>query len=228
MRYPGARPVLGHFEKWQHLSALRLGPVGLRRGAEVAELVDTLEVGAAHVDRPALRPLAPLALARPRPAVLVEEQAGEQAEVAAVHGQPELVVGRHHGARALAHGVDLVAHARQHRHPAHHLQDLDGGDEGGEGAHDVEVSDRGHAVVEVHNGVHGEVHGREPDARRDAVVEGVPAVEQDGDVVEPVQEDDLRAGGRGASAARRGGGAGPTFFFCSTRKTVSSNSGILL
>ena len=69
-----------------------------------------------------------------------------------------------------------------------HLEDLGRGDERGEGdGEPVEAGGHGE-VVGVHDAVHGEVHGGEPEPRRDSVVVSVPAIEHHGAVVEPVEE----------------------------------------
>lgn len=74
-----------------------------------------------------------------------------------------------------------------------HLCNLQGGDGLRKGPGDVGEADSHEEVVEVHDGVDGVVHRAEPDARCRHGVEGVPAVQHDRDVVEPVQEDHILA-----------------------------------
>lgn len=76
-------------------------------------------------------------------------------------------------------------------HAAHqHLRDLRERDEHGELAGHLE-SGRFQRVVGVHAGVNQVVHSHEPAAARHHVFVRVPGVEQHGDVVVPVQEDQL-------------------------------------
>ena len=115
------------------------------------------------------------------------EEVGEEQQVAQVHerGPGDVVeAGR---AVALLHPA---VHQRAHRHPHDHLQDLSAGDEHGEGAgHAQPGGPRG--VIAVHERVHAVVHGHEPAAAGHHVFVGVPGVEQHGDVVVPVQEEEL-------------------------------------
>lgn len=93
-------------------------------------------------------------------------------------------------------GWTLLAllHPRVHQvvdHTAHqHLGDLGQCDEHGELARQLEAG-RPQGVVRVHDGVDQVVHGHEPSAASHHVFVGVPGVEQHGDVVVPVQEDEL-------------------------------------
>ena len=116
---------------------------------------------------------------------VVEEQ-GEQDQVAEVHhGAPCDVV---HVGRT-AHLVHPVVNQAQHRQPHHHLQDLGGRDDHGEGTGNPQAAGP-RRVVSVHESVDHVVHGHEPAAARHLVLVGVPGVEQHGDVVVPVQEDE--------------------------------------
>ena len=116
----------------------------------------------------------------------VVEEKGEEDQVAEVHEEaPGDVV--HVG--GTAHLVLPVVHQAQHGEAHHHLQDLGGGDDHGAGAGHPPSGGPG-SVVRVHEGVDHEVHGHEPAAARHLVLVGVPGVEQHGDVVVPVQEDE--------------------------------------
>ena len=85
---------------------------------------------------------------------------------------------------------DLVVPARHaHTRANEHLGDLGDGDEHsgeGLGAH----AQRLQAVVAVHEGVHGVVHGHEVKSRASHRGVGTPAKQQHGHVVVPVQEDE--------------------------------------
>jgi len=133
---------------------------------------------------------ASLPRARARAKVFVVEEEAKKPKVASVHGEAELEVCwvDRAGPRALA----VVDYCRVPRHVAahRHLQDLDGGDERRKRRGEVVQLGRHEKVVGVHNGVHCEVHGSEPEPCRHAVVISVPTVQHHGHVVEPVQEND--------------------------------------
>jgi len=114
------------------------------------------------------------------------EEHGEEHQVAEVHeGAPRHVV---HVGRA-AHLVHPAVHQAQHRQAHHHLQDLGDRDDHGAGAGHPQAGGP-RRVVRVHERVHHVVHGHEPAAARHLVLVGVPGVQQHGDVVVPVQEDE--------------------------------------
>ena len=123
---------------------------------------------------------------RGAPEVGLVEEGGEQDQVAEVHERPPRDV-VHVGRTAhLVHpAVDQAQHGQAHRH----LQDLGGRDDHGAGAGHPQAGRPGR-VVGVHEGVNQVVHGHEPAAARHLVLVGVPGVEQHGDVVVPVQEDE--------------------------------------
>mmetsp|Transcript_3582 Transcript_3582/g.9182 ORF Transcript_3582/g.9182 Transcript_3582/m.9182 type:complete len:229 (+) Transcript_3582:225-911(+) len=124
--------------------------------------------------------------------VLLKEEDGEEDEVREVHHQAKLPVRGVHVARRLLSKIQLdVRHARQTNDASDHLQDLDGRNEGSEGLHDCVEADVRHEEIEIHDGMHHKIHGGEPDARAGRRVQGMPAVQQDRHVVEPMQEDDL-------------------------------------
>lgn len=119
--------------------------------------------------------------------VCLVEEVGEQQQVAEVHERGPGDVVEVGGAVSVVHPA---VHQAAHRHPHNHLTDLSTGDEHGEGPR------YGHAggtssVVAVHERVHRVVHGHEPAAASHHVFVGIPGVEQHGDVVVPVQEEQL-------------------------------------
>jgi len=89
--------------------------------------------------------------------------------------------------------VDLLPGHRRHGDAHHHLRNLQRRD------NEVprrSVRQRCEDVVEVHDRMHAQVHGREPDAPGGAADVRMPAVQQHGRVVVPVQEDDGAALGQ--------------------------------
>lgn len=117
-----------------------------------------------------------------------EEELAEEHKVAEVHeGRPHNVL--HVGWALLA-----LLHPRIHQvvdHAAHHhLSDLRQGDEHGELARDFEAGGP-KSVVRIHDGVHQIVHGHEPAPASHHVLVGVPGIEQNCDVMIPVQENQL-------------------------------------
>ena len=118
----------------------------------------------------------------------LDEELDKEHKVAEVHeGGPHNVL--HVGWTLLA-----LLHPRVHQvidHTAHqHLGDLGDRDEHGELARQLKAG-RPQGVVRVHDGVDQVVHGHEPSAAGHHVFVGVPGVEQHGDVVVPVEEDEL-------------------------------------
>lgn len=85
--------------------------------------------------------------------------------------------------------VHPEVHQPHHGQPHHHLQDLRGRDEHSAGPGHPQAG-RSHCVVRVHEGVDGVVHGHEPAAAGHLVSVGEPGVDQHGDVVVPVKEDE--------------------------------------
>lgn len=117
----------------------------------------------------------------------LKEKMAEEHEVAEVHERgPDDVL--HVGmALAMVHpGEDQVIDHATHQH----LGDLRQGDEHGELARDPEASGP-QGIVRVHDGVHSIVHGHEPAAPGHHVLVGIPRVQQHGNVMVPVQEDEL-------------------------------------
>ena len=119
------------------------------------------------------------------PQVRLVEEVGEEQQVAEVHERSPGDVFEAWRTVAVLHPA---VNQRAHRHPHDHLSDLSAGDNHGKWA--------GHAktggtcsVVAVHDCVHGVVHGHEPAAAGHHVFVGVPGVQQHGDVMVPVQED---------------------------------------
>lgn len=115
---------------------------------------------------------------------LIEED-GEEQQVAEVH---------HRGVDDVVHGGDTVdvmfpeIQEPQHAQPHHHLCDLHERDHHGEGSRHTSAGCSSR-VVAVHERMDGEVHAHEPAAAGHTVFIRVPAVEQDSDVMIPVQED---------------------------------------
>lgn len=130
----------------------------------------------------------PLLALLPRKVGLVEE-AGEEHKVGEVHGDGELHVelGYVTGVRGVL--PQVIVRPDVHSAAHDHLAELQGGDghgqlPGGEVAHAAE------SIVRVHQTVHAVVHHDEPAGRRRVLGVGEPGVEQHGDVVIPVQEDE--------------------------------------
>lgn len=76
----------------------------------------------------------------------------------------------------------------QHAQPHQHLCDLHERDHHGEGSRHTSAG-RSSRVVAVHERMDGVVHAHEPAAAGHTVFIRVPAVQQDSDVMIPVQED---------------------------------------
>ncbi len=121
------------------------------------------------------------------PQVRLVEEVGEEQQVAQVHeaGPGDVV-----GAGGAVSVVHPAVHQPAHRQPHGHLTDLSAGDEHGEGPRHAETGGTC-GVVTVHERVHAVVHGHEPAAAGHHVFVGVPGVQQHGDVVVPVQEEQL-------------------------------------
>lgn len=115
---------------------------------------------------------------------LIEED-GEEQQVAEVHDEGvEDVV---HGGEAVDVMVPVIEEP-QNAQPHEHLRDLHERDQHGDGSRHASAG-RSKRVVAVHERVDGVVHAHEPAAAGHTVFIRVPAVEQDSDVMIPVQED---------------------------------------
>lgn len=116
------------------------------------------------------------------------EEAREEDEVAGVHGDGELDVGR----RDVAGGVTgLLKEAMRPDVDGtadDHLRQLQGCDDHRDEAGRAELQ-RTEGVVGVHQRVHAVVHDHEPAGRGGVLGVGEPRVHEDGDVVVPVEED---------------------------------------
>ena len=116
------------------------------------------------------------------------EEVGEEQEVAQVHERcPADVIQARRAVGAVLHPA---VHQRAHRQPHAHLCNLSARDEHGKGPWHTQAGSTG-GIVTVHERVHSIVHGHEPAAACHHVFVGVPGVEQHGDVVVPVQEEQL-------------------------------------
>mmetsp|Transcript_23869 Transcript_23869/g.65021 ORF Transcript_23869/g.65021 Transcript_23869/m.65021 type:complete len:277 (+) Transcript_23869:41-871(+) len=124
--------------------------------------------------------------------VLVDEEGHEKAEVAEVHDNAEAASGL---AQVAVPAVEPPPSCRHGDKGAdNHLHDLRNGDEDRPRRHELAEGGDGHAgVVEVHERVHRVVHRAIPEARSGVADVGLPAEEQNRDVVVPVQEDDALA-----------------------------------
>lgn len=115
---------------------------------------------------------------------LIEED-GEEQQVAEVHDK---------GVDDVVHGGDAVdfvfpeIEEPQNAQPHEHLRDLHECDQHGDGSRHASAG-RSNRVVAVHECMDGVVHGHEPAAAGHTVFIRVPAVQQDSDVMIPVQED---------------------------------------
>lgn len=127
-----------------------------------------------------------LLAARPAREVGLVEEPREQHEVAEVHRDGQLDVER----RDVTVGPALEEMVRPEvdRAPHDHLQQLQRGDQHGELPRGA-VPHRPQRVVRVHDRVHAVVHHDEPPRAGRVLREAEPAVEQHGDVVVPVEED---------------------------------------
>mmetsp|Transcript_11181 Transcript_11181/g.20250 ORF Transcript_11181/g.20250 Transcript_11181/m.20250 type:complete len:275 (-) Transcript_11181:80-904(-) len=117
--------------------------------------------------------------------VPVDGELEEEGEVASVHdgSGDEVVVGD-----GAVSGVLVVVAREAYGDSDDHLHDLGDGDE--EGVHPLGLHADGHQkVVAVHDGVDGVVHADEEEAGGGLEGVGVPAEEEDGHVVVPVEED---------------------------------------
>lgn len=85
--------------------------------------------------------------------------------------------------------VHPVVHQDQDGQTHGHLHDLGGGDHHGAGAGHA-YAGRLRRIVGIHEGVNRVVHGHEPASACHLVPVGEPGVEQNGDVVVPVEEDE--------------------------------------
>lgn len=85
--------------------------------------------------------------------------------------------------------VHPAVHQSQDGQAHDHLHDLGSGDHHGAGAGHTQAR-RLRRVVGVHEGVDCVVHGHEPASTCHLVPVGEPGVEQNGDVVVPVEEDE--------------------------------------
>lgn len=113
----------------------------------------------------------------------------KEVEVGAVHDAPGDDILLLDGARALALVEEDEAHDAEGG-TDDHLRDLGDGDE--HGGEPLRLLLDGHEeVVAVHDGVDGVVHGDEEEAGAGLGGVRVPAEKEDGDVVVPVEEDEV-------------------------------------
>lgn len=131
------------------------------------------------------RALAALAAADVR----VVEEPGEQHEVTEVHGRGQGNVQVGHPARLRAARLQVSVRGVVDEAADHHLRQLAGCDHHGHGL-GRPVAHRPHRVVRVHHRVHRVVHDDEPPGGRGEFVIREPAVQQHGDVMVPVKEDE--------------------------------------
>ena len=97
----------------------------------------------------------------------------------------------HIASHADYHATALSIPFNRTHHADDHLCNLKECDERGKGGDEAVEPGGGEEEVHVHDRVDTVVHRGEPDPRGDACVEGVPAVHEDGCVVEPVEERDV-------------------------------------
>mmetsp|Transcript_19268 Transcript_19268/g.57670 ORF Transcript_19268/g.57670 Transcript_19268/m.57670 type:complete len:244 (-) Transcript_19268:604-1335(-) len=119
--------------------------------------------------------------------VVVDEKLAEQHEVAEVHCEAQNRICFIHVALValvLVHdGLDGHEHADQH------LRQLRERDEDGERRDVLAVPRRHDREIAVHHGMHGVVHGCEPQSCGDAHAVGMPAIKEHCGVVPPLQRD---------------------------------------
>lgn len=120
--------------------------------------------------------------------VRLVEEAGEQHKVAEVHGNGQLDVDRRYVARGAAGGGQEVVRPDVDRTADDHLQQLQRRDHHRDEARRLEAHGA-QRIVRVHDRVHAVVHHDEPARRRRVLGVREPRVDQHGDVVVPVQED---------------------------------------
>mmetsp|Transcript_54623 Transcript_54623/g.116047 ORF Transcript_54623/g.116047 Transcript_54623/m.116047 type:complete len:230 (+) Transcript_54623:128-817(+) len=119
-----------------------------------------------------------------------QEEVQEQIEVAPVHDESRGEVFLLNVANPPLLGVAVkVETQRRHRHPHGHLGDLHQRDD--DRVEPARAHPHGHQeVVPVHDRVDGVVHGHEEQPRGGGRDVAVPAEEEDGHVMVPVQEDE--------------------------------------
>lgn len=121
-------------------------------------------------------------------------QVGLNKELDKEHKVAEVHEGGPHNVLHVRWTLLTLLHPRVHQvvdHAAHdHLGDLGQGDEHRKLARELEAR-RSQGVVGVHDGVDQVVHGHEPAAASHHVFVGVPGVEQHGNVMVPVEEDEF-------------------------------------
>ena len=113
----------------------------------------------------------------------------EKNHVAEVHGRGQHKVRDVHVTRTAS--VHFVVRVHVDVQADEHLRKLERGDADVDGARQPHQPGRHYAVVRVHDGVHEQVDGGEHAPWPDGIHQAVPAEPQHGDVVVPVQEDQL-------------------------------------
>jgi len=120
--------------------------------------------------------------------VCVVEEVAEEDEVTGVHHEAVSQVVKR-GLAEVATRLDLIC-PHIDKGTEHHLHNLEGSDGHADGPRDAEAEGT-EGVVRVHEGVHCVVHHHEPATRAQVVGVAVPHVDQGGDVMIPMQEDQL-------------------------------------
>jgi len=130
---------------------------------------------------------------RVNPATLVEvcvvEEPGEQQQVTKVHGRRQGDVELGHPARVRAAGFQMTVRGIVDEATDEHLRQLTGRDEHGH-LLGRPVAHGPSCVIRVHHRVHRVVHDDEPPGGRCELHIREPRVQQHGDVMVPVQEDE--------------------------------------
>lgn len=116
------------------------------------------------------------------------EEARKQHKVAQVHGNRQFHVDRRDAARRPPDGGEKIVRPDVHRTADDHLQQLQRCDHHRNEARRLEAH-RAQRIVRVHDRVYAVVHDDEPARGRRVLGVREPRVDQHGDVVVPVQED---------------------------------------
>lgn len=120
--------------------------------------------------------------------VRVVKESREQHQVTEVHGRRQGDVEFGHAARLRAAGLQVTVRGVVDETTDQHLRQLTGRDGHRDGRRRP-VAHRAHRVIRVHHRVHRVVHHDEPPRGRRELVVREPRVQQHGDVMVPVQED---------------------------------------
>ena len=121
--------------------------------------------------------------------ILVVEEDRKEDEVRGIHGQTELPVSILNITITTIN--ELIDSDRENNgNPTNHLKNLNGGDKRSELEDRLETVDS-KSIIGVHKSMNKVIHSGEPDTTSGLVMERVPAEEENGDMVEPMEEDNF-------------------------------------